>query len=402
MVAAQAEGRARDAAERRRLTYVAVTRAADELILVGSANPPRAASAWGTIAAGVDDGSLLALCEAVRAKDLLELAPKLPRAAPTPRAEAPSAPVRPVTSPARAVAVATTPLAVFAGCARRFRLRHLVGLEEPIARGALRDDDFDPAAAGDVDVGDGADDPRALGRAAHRVLERWPAARFGAPTDPREVSRALVRASLGLEGESDAAQAVARAIARFLSSPYAARLVAEGATLGREVAFAVDVPGRADAPALVLKGAIDLLVTWPSGAVDVVDYKLASPTRDATGRVDLARHAFQLRAYALVAARGGAADVAAAVVHLAGDGDPVFLRPGDVAAAARAPISPALARAFAAELGALAARLAAARYEDRFEPVPAARCAELGCGFVTACHGDARSADPSPQLGLFG
>ncbi|HEY4116923.1 MAG TPA: UvrD-helicase domain-containing protein, partial [Byssovorax sp.] len=320
MVAAQAEGRARDAAERRRLTYVAVTRAADELILVGSANPPRAASAWGTIAAGVDDGSLLALCEAVRAKDLLELAPKLPRAAPTPRAEAPSAPVRPVTSPARAVAVATTPLAVFAGCARRFRLRHLVGLEEPIARGALRDDDFDPAAAGDVDVGDGADDPRALGRAAHRVLERWPAARFGAPTDPREVSRALVRASLGLEGESDAAQAVARAIARFLSSPYAARLVAEGATLGREVAFAVDVPGRADAPALVLKGAIDLLVTWPSGAVDVVDYKLASPTRDAAGRVDLARHAFQLRAYALVAARGGAADVAAAVVHLAGDG----------------------------------------------------------------------------------
>ena len=187
-----------------------------------------------------------------------------------------------------------------------------------------------------------------------------------------------------------------------MSSPYAARLVAEGATLEREVAFAVDVEGAGGAPALVLKGAIDLLVRWPSGAIDVVDYKLASPARGTDGRVDLARHAFQLRAYALVAARGGATDVAAAVVHLAGDGEPVFLGDGDVAAPGRTPISAGLARGFAADLGALAVRIAAARHDDRFDPVPAGRCAELGCGFVTACHGDARPAEPSPQLGLFG
>ena len=56
--------------------------------------------------------------------------------------------MRPARSPARVLSIATTPLSLFDGCARRYRLRTLVGLEEPLASGEVDLLDEDRARSG--------------------------------------------------------------------------------------------------------------------------------------------------------------------------------------------------------------------------------------------------------------
>ena len=95
------------------------------------------------------------------------------------------------------------------------------------------------------------------------------------------------------------------------------------------------------------------------------------------------------------------ADVAAAAVHLFGDGRPAWLAPGDAASPTRMRLEGT--EAFARDLAALAHRFAEARHAATFDPVARPACERLGCGFVTACHGAAPQADaPAPQLDLFG
>jgi hypothetical protein len=136
------------------------------------------------------------------------------------------------------------------------------------------------------------EDARDVGRAAHRVLERWPAARWGARPPPDELQARLV--AEGIDAESPDLAQLAEGIACWLEGPYVRAVRAASATLLREEPFVLEVEGPV---ALALRGAMDLVVHASNGRVDVIDYKRSRP------RSDLSAYAFQLRAYALALRR---------------------------------------------------------------------------------------------------
>jgi ATP-dependent helicase/nuclease subunit A len=286
----------------------------------------------------------------------------------------------------RTLSIATTPLALFQDCPRRFRLRHLLGLEEPAKTGQLdlfgapppafdlQDDSsehFDPDA-----------DPRVIGRAAHRVLELWPRSGWGKPTVPSAVVPRLV--AEGLARGTAETTSVAEAVARFLSSPYARAICGGDHRIHREDEFVltIDLPRSPGHPprSLALRGAIDLIVERPGGMIDVIDYKRSRP------RTDLSPYAFQLRAYALALHRKRPDHrIRAGVFFLGAPGEPVFL-PG------RGPqktLDRQEHERFFRELEVLAGRFLEARWADRFDGVAAEVCGKLQCGFLEACHGGA-------------
>jgi ATP-dependent helicase/nuclease subunit A len=269
------------------------------------------------------------------------------------------------------VPIATTPLSVFASCPRRFRLRFLVGLDEPVSSGQLDLFDLPSLEPDDERLDEEALDPRALGRAAHRVLERWPADEWGSPTDRAAVVAALAREGLG---PSDAETTrIADGIARFVGGPWARAVRAEGAAVERERPFVVTV--GEGARRVALRGAVDLLVHRADGVVEVVDYKRSRP------RTDLTPYAFQLRAYALAARRrADVLRVRAGILFLGASDEPVWLPDFTEAELAD----------FEREVASLGERLADARWRDRWDPIPLERCQALRCGFVPACHGPVR------------
>src|SRR5262249_27601168 len=110
--------------------------------------------------------------------------------------------------PCKTATVAATALSDFATCQRRFRLLHLEGLEEPAPFRASE-------PAGDVD-------PRSLGSAAHRVLERWPLEDFGGQVETARVVAALIRE--GLAPDAPETLATADGIVRFLRGDFAGSL----------------------------------------------------------------------------------------------------------------------------------------------------------------------------------
>ncbi|MGK3982100.1 UvrD-helicase domain-containing protein [Sorangium sp. So ce136] len=406
--AARAEVRARERAERQRLTYVAITRARRELVLVGAAAKPRSGSAWLTLTANADPRPTSSAADAdprptsaatdaeapaplartistaLEARSLLaEAKPPAPgtdayaRAAPVPRPAPAAGPAR-----AQTVRIATASLATFQGCARRFRLRHLLGITEPAGEGQLGlfDVEGPPELPGEerVELEDGAD-PRPPGRAAHRVLQRWPHARWGEPTEAADVI-----ARLGFEGltlHSPDALRTAEGIARFLEGPFARQARDEEATLLREEAFVLDIePQSADGrpgARLALALAIDLAVLHPGGHIDVVEYKRARP------RADLAPYELRLRASALALRKRYPDRPIRAGVLFLGAAEPAWLRTsgpmGTIADEEHA--------RFERELARLAERLSEARGEGRFDGVPVEACRALRCGFVRACHG---------------
>jgi ATP-dependent helicase/nuclease subunit A len=398
--AAREEARGREHAERRRLAYVAMTRARGALVLIAPAQTPRSGSTFAALTAAIGDAGLSASItrteEACALLEQAEAARSERAGAPPPSVDqpatsenaAPAPPARPATSPSRTLTVATTPLMVFGTCARRFQLRNLLTLDEPVSSGQLDlfGTDAFPGEADDERPSAEDADPRALGRAAHRVLEQWPSAAWGTPVDPSAVVARL--ADEGLPPAAGETLRIAEAVARFVSGPYAQRARERGARLLREEPFLLPV-ALPDAPAgaervLALRGAMDLCVQYPDGSVDVIDYKRSRP------RADLSPYGFQLRAYALAARRmrGGAALVRAGVVFLGGATEPAML-PG---AGTGGALSDAEHEAFEAELAVLGQRLAEARWSDRWEGVPVESCKRLRCGFVTACHGRNRSS----------
>src|SRR5262249_34456768 len=150
------------------------------------------------------------------------------------------------------------------------------------------------------------------GTAAHRVLERWPLARWGAATTRAEVAKKLGDAFTGEDAEQ--ARLVAEHIAAFLGGSYAARIRSEGRAVLREERFVL--PLESESGVLSLRGTIDLLVGWPDGSADILDYK--SSWRSEPGSFD-----FQLRAYALAARRRyGARSVRVAAMNLVHASEP--------------------------------------------------------------------------------
>src|SRR5262249_33285077 len=156
----------------------------EALVLVGVPGAGRNGSAWRSLASGLRDPALTGcIGRRLSAPDLL--------AGPLPggrdaassvggngaRPDAPGGAVGdrrrlPIIARAQTVALATTPLALFDRCPRRFQLRMLLGLEEPVASSQL--DLFDVGSDAEQESTEDNADPRALGRAAHRVLQRWP------------------------------------------------------------------------------------------------------------------------------------------------------------------------------------------------------------------------------------
>jgi ATP-dependent helicase/nuclease subunit A len=355
---------ARETAERRRLTYVAMTRAREQLFVLLPAGTPNGSASFAMRAA-------LNLVPHPPGARVVPAAPYLARAPSLARTAVEAGPsistVRSIATrgdmagppaaaapPSRAsLAIATTPLATFAECPRRYQLVHEMGLESSMpGAGAAHGDRLEA---------------RALGTAAHRVLETWPIVRWGEPAKADEVLAQLL--AEGDVGDGAAAAAMADRIARFLGSAFAAHVRSDAAAVHREEPFVLAL-GSDTGESLRLRGAIDLLVVLRDGSAEIVDYKSSPRTQGS-------EPPFQLLAYALAARRRhGLSPVRAGVVALTA-----------------VPAWPELAIIDDAALDAFERRLletrgqfAAARASHRFAGIGAPACAALRCGFISSCH----------------
>ncbi|WP_394823362.1 UvrD-helicase domain-containing protein [Pendulispora albinea] len=381
--------RRRDRAEKARLAYVAVTRASEAMYFVGDRRPPKDMSEafLASIACTLQE---LAADESLRPFFTVEeLPPRIPTASPLPfdpsadlhRGADPAGDEAPLAArdktwrpPWRTATMATTSLQDFHHCPRRFQLVHVLDLPEheapPLAAtGGERETDA-PAYASPVD-------PRTEGTLLHRVLERAPAEHFGSDLSLADIERLLGRE--GVERDHPRYARLARTLSRFVRGPYAAKVAEEGASLRREEPFTLSLEdGRGHT--IVLRGTIDLMVVWPDGRLDVLDYKRARSTH-------VEPYAFQLDVYAL-AARDlvpSATQVRTGIVFLGGDpSEPRF----------REPAAPEATRK---HLLALALRLVEARHTEAFPRVPLSRCKQIRCGYVSLCHPPTRPR----QLALF-
>lgn len=376
--AAATEARQKSRAERSRISYVAITRARRVLGLIGSTRD----RASGSMLETLQDAhhTLGPLVESMNAADLITTAIRSDSSGlAISAAELPAGDTDSGLPLPSAIAIATTPLGVFAGCPRRFRLRFLLGLEEPIDTGQLDLFEVDPeriqrkVVPFDTEPGDS--DPRVAGRAAHRVLERFPLARFGNEPPACELAAMLLAEEL-LESE---AATLAPRLASFIGGSYARSLGCEATDVRREEEILLEVEAREGAPPLWLRGTIDLTARF-SDHVDLIDYKLARSG-------DLEAHAFQLRAYGVALARRYAdLPVRAGIVFLGSSGEPVWLTGTDGSDHLTAEDH----ENSESMLSSLAKQLADARQRDEFAGVPVHACRRQHCGFVAACHPDSK------------
>ena len=384
----------RDAAQGRRLFYVAATRARDLLILSGRTVPR--SETWRSLI----DRALPECAEFLRvlpdgdtgqpepartpAAALMQTAPDLPHAVAIPAGPEESARElvarigrrSPVNGGATVVA-AVTQLGDAGACPRRYQLLHELGLAER------------PHGAGGSGAG-----ATERGTLAHRLLEL-------ASFEPMSVEarRAELRRLLELEGEDpdthDNAE-VLSAVAAFLESALARRMAqAPPGRVLRELPFTLRVdPPVADgrAPAVVVRGQLDALLLDGAEAT-VVDYKLSR----AAGT---SRYEFQLDAYAL------AAD---ALTHstVPVRSGVVFLRSPATSFVTREPPTVEALRAIRQRLLAAGAAVASGRSTGVWPKADPARCRELECGFLRRCHpeevkraADERGDDPEEVVRL--
>jgi RecB family exonuclease len=189
----------------------------------------------------------------------------------------------------------------------------------------------------------------------------------------------MLRPGTGPEAPDTApkAAAMATAIAAFLGGSYARRVREEGGVVYREEPFVVPIerPGGV----LHLRGTIDLMVAFPDGSAEIVDYKSA-------WQGDAAEPPFQLRAYAVAAHRlYGFSPVRVGVLDLSSNEPTVSF----------VALDRATLETFEDHLAELRAAFLLARSGDHFKGVDMARCEALRCGFIPACHTRAARDDRS-------
>jgi len=367
----------RERAEQFRLAYVAVTRAAEALFFVGDRTPPKSGSAdayEGTTASVL---RTLADDETTRARLGFTVEDVKVDRSGSPFAPPPHLALAEAERPALSwshVGFAVTALGDFHACARRYELAHLVELpERDLPRFAVESprDELLETEAPRVDA-------RAEGSIAHRILEQVSVSSFGRPAARAEVEALLLREGIG--ETHHARDVVVEKIIRFLCGKYAGRIVSEGGVLLREQPFLLTLRDEMDRSVL-LRGAIDLLVSWPDGSVDVVDYKRArGPDAEA--------HSFQLDVYALAAREmfPQAKALRAGIVFLGGDpSEPSWHPLPDVEIVRR-------------RIVALGAKAVLARWSGDFPRAPISTCKKIHCGYVTLCH---PKQTARPQLDLF-
>ena len=376
------DARRRSRAERQRLAYVASTRASHAMFFVGDRACPQSGLTEAYSSTTAAALAAIAGAPELRARALLEV-----EDAPPPDIASLSAAAIQAQGPGdarelppieratwRSLPIATTALEDFSHCPRRFQLVHVLDLPEESPAFAGPESAKAPPSSGASASPELRLDPLAEGALAHRVLEQVDPASFGAPLLARaEATRVLERAGVARDQEKHAV--VVDRVLRFLGGAYASRVAAEKAEVAREIPFVLDLTDGAGRT-ITLRGAIDLLIRWRDGSIDVLDYKRARGTSAAP-------HAFQLDAYTL-AARGlvrAVTRVRAGIVFLgAGGGEPVWRAGGDPEARIRERVA------------SLGARLVEARWDERFPRASLPTCIAIRCGYVRRCHPSASEA----------
>jgi ATP-dependent helicase/nuclease subunit A len=313
-----------EAAEERRLLYVAATRAEERLILSGGVDTakwpePRPGGppiAWLAPALLDDPAAVLGGEPAVVAvgqggvRAELVTPASLPPAAAAPVARERSAgpgtalPAEPKVIPSAGRPqpaqrrLSYSSLQDYARCGYRFYLGRVLGLprvappeaaEAPAAEPA-------PAAAEPAPL-----EGRVRGTLVHELLERLDFAR-PAPPDAEQV-RALA-AGHGIELEPEHVEDVRAQVAAFAASPLCARLAA-AARVRREAGFAFELSPGGGGP--LVSGFVDVLARERDGAFLVVDYKTDRLEEDETPAALVERaYTTQRMVYALAALHAGA------------------------------------------------------------------------------------------------
>jgi ATP-dependent helicase/nuclease subunit A len=368
--AIEAERRAADEDEERRIAHVAMTRAEERLILSGAArlgeNWPQPGAgapplswigpalvpkvAWLDAAEPVRDQGLVRTVLNSPASGVLRLEAPAPVApgeqlalalnGGAPAAAPPPAPplAEPILTPPPPTALSYSALSRYAACPYRFHLERGLGLPAQAVPPHLRDDDA-PAPGLDLLV---------RGTIVHELLEGLDLRAGGVPD--ADAVRAVAAVHEAEPSDSDVADLQAM-VGAFAGSELRARLAAASA-VHREHAFAFVLT---DGP--LLNGFVDVIATEPDGTALIVDYK-----SDHVGDSDLqalveASYGAQRRIYALAALRAGAPAVEVAHVFLERPGEPAVAR-----------YEQADADALDAELRAHAAPLLAGEYPVAAEP----------------------------------
>jgi ATP-dependent exoDNAse (exonuclease V) beta subunit len=398
--AIEAERRAADDAEERRVMHVAMTRAEERLILSGAVRlgdswpqpgPGAAPISWIAPAlvpgvAALDPGEPVRDHGLVRtvlnspASDVLRLEAPVPVApgeqlalafnggAPAAAPAVGPAPVEPpAPAPAPPAALSYSSLTRYAQCPYRFHLERGLGLPEQEPPEHLRD----PADGADnADAAVPALDLRVRGTLVHELLEDLDLGPGGALPDTNAV-RAVAGAHEAELSAADVADLQAL-VASFAGSALRERLGAARA-VHREHAFAFALGGGP-----MLTGFVDVIAYEADGAALIVDYK-----SDRVGDADLdelveAGYGVQRRIYALAALRAGAPAVEVAHLFLERPAEPAVVRYGQ-----------AEAETLDAELRAAAAPLVAGAY-------PVAEVPHRG--LCATCPGRAGLCSYPPEL----
>ena len=367
-----------EAAEERRLLYVAMTRARERLIVSGTTDltrwePPRPSSPpidWlapallGDPAAALDPGrgaervlerdwegrpARLALRVHRPGQHAGVLPPGALAPAARPRASAPGTalpaapkvvPVAPRGRPAPQ-RLSYTALQAYQRCPYRSYLERVLRLP---ARSAA-------AAGGGGRRASRELDPRLRGTLAHLLLERLD---FARPELPGTDAVAALGAELGVQLDAAEVEDLRALVAAFAGAPLRERLAAAH-DVRREASFAFALDPDGTGPLVV--GFLDVLAREPGDAVLVVDYKSDRLEGAEPEAVVDAGYATQRAVYALAALRGGAASVEVAHCFLERPAEPVVARFG-----------PADASALGAEVARLAGGLLAERWPVTAEP----------------------------------
>ena len=302
---------AREDAEERRLFYVAMTRAQEQLVLSGgmdlsrppTARPGGAPIAW--IAPALDGVVTPEVTDPARLKAAPGPAP--PRAAGTALPDPPTLVkqgARPLVSPPTRLSFSS--LGEYGRCAYRWYLRRSLGLPE-VAPPPPVDALPEPPPEG-LSLRD-------RGSLVHLLLEDLD---FAQPLGPDELAVDAAAASLDVE-LSDAERAdVSRLVSAFAHSALCRRLA--GATrVRREAPFAFTL--EPDGGPLV-NGVVDVLADEADGGVLIVDYKTNPLGESTPAAITEADYGVQRLVYALAALRGGAARVEVAHCYLERPDDP--------------------------------------------------------------------------------
>jgi ATP-dependent helicase/nuclease subunit A len=344
--AIEAERRAADEAEERRVMHVAMTRAEERLILSGAARlgehwpqpgPGAAPISWigPALVPGV---ASLDVGDPARAHGLVRTVLNSPASgilrleAPAPVAPgeqlslalnggAPAAAPPPATPLAEPQIVPSPPAALsysalsrYAACPYRFHLERGLGLPEQQPPAHLREA---PASAAESAPAPTLD-LLLRGTLVHQLLEDLDL-RGGAAVPDADAVRAVAAAHEAELSDAEVAD-LQQMVGAFAGSELRARL-ADARSIHREHAFAFVLTGGP-----LLTGFVDVVAREDDGAALIVDYK-----SDQVADADLealveASYATQRRIYALAALRSGAPSVEVAHVFLERPGEPAVAR----------------------------------------------------------------------------